>query len=112
MIDIMGAQSKRILRYIEEYRAYPAYHMNKKCWYSIFLDNALSDEEIITMLKASYDWYYQSFFKIRTSQSRCNISQTALDSSNTIHDTPLALRYSGGQLMPHISFKISQSYFQ
>ena len=62
MIDIMGAQSKRILRYIEEYRAYPAYHMNKKCWYSIFLDNALSDEEIIAMLKASYELVLSKLF--------------------------------------------------
>lgn len=34
---------------------YPGYHMNKKSWVSIVLNNTLSDEEIIKYLDKSYD---------------------------------------------------------
>ena len=33
---------------------YPAFHMNKKCWVSIILEDALSDEEIQTRIADSY----------------------------------------------------------
>ena len=33
---------------------YPAFHMNKKCWVSIILEDALSDEEIQTRIANSY----------------------------------------------------------
>lgn len=31
----LKADPETVSAYIKEYRAYPAYHMNKKCWYSI-----------------------------------------------------------------------------
>ena len=34
---------------------YPAYHMNKKSWISIILDNSLTDEEIISLINISYE---------------------------------------------------------
>ncbi len=33
---------------------YPAYHMNKKHWVSIVLDNALSDDRIMELVENSY----------------------------------------------------------
>ncbi len=33
---------------------YPAYHMNKKSWISIILDNTLSDEKIMPLIDKSY----------------------------------------------------------
>lgn len=33
---------------------YPAYHMNKKCWVSIILDDTLSDEEIRERVRDSF----------------------------------------------------------
>ena len=33
---------------------YPAYHMNKKSWVSIVLDDSLSDEEIMAYVQVSY----------------------------------------------------------
>ena len=33
---------------------YPAFHMNKKCWVSIILDDTLVDAEIEAMIQASY----------------------------------------------------------
>ena len=36
-------------------RYYPAFHMNKKCWVSIILDDALSDEEIRGRIADSHE---------------------------------------------------------
>ncbi len=33
---------------------YPAFHMNKKCWVSIILDDTLSDTEIQNLIDDSY----------------------------------------------------------
>lgn len=33
---------------------YPAFHMNKKCWVSIILDDTLADEEIQKRIDDSY----------------------------------------------------------
>lgn len=35
--------------------AHPAYHMNKQHWYTLFLDDRLTDDQIATLLEASYD---------------------------------------------------------
>jgi predicted DNA-binding protein (MmcQ/YjbR family) len=35
---------------------YPAYHMNKKYWISIILDNTLSDKEIQKYILLSYNF--------------------------------------------------------
>ena len=34
---------------------YPAFHMNKKCWVSIILEDALSDEEIQNRIRFSFE---------------------------------------------------------
>ncbi len=34
---------------------YPAFHMNKKCWVSIILEDALSDEEIRNRIRFSFE---------------------------------------------------------
>ena len=34
---------------------YPAFHMNKKCWVSIVLDDTLGDAEICRLIDASYE---------------------------------------------------------
>ena len=40
----------------EAYKAIqPGYHMNKKHWNTITLDNSIPDEEILTMIDDSYD---------------------------------------------------------
>ena len=35
-------------------RAFPAYHMNKQHWYTLFLDDRISDDEIIKLIEKSY----------------------------------------------------------
>lgn len=39
----------------------PAYHMNKKHWYTLILDDRLSDDEIIKMVRKSYELVKKSF---------------------------------------------------
>lgn len=34
---------------------YPAFHMNKKCWVSIILEDALSDEEIHNRIRFCFE---------------------------------------------------------
>lgn len=34
---------------------FPAYHMNKSSWISIFLDGSVPDEKIVLLLELSYD---------------------------------------------------------
>ena len=34
--------------------AFPAYHMNKQHWYTLFLDDRISDDEIIKLIEKSY----------------------------------------------------------
>ncbi len=35
---------------------YPAYHMNKKCWITVILNNTISDEKIMNMIDKSYSY--------------------------------------------------------
>ena len=35
---------------------YPAYHMNKKSWISIILNDTISDEEILKLVEKSYSY--------------------------------------------------------
>ena len=41
--------------YLKEEGIYPAYHMSKKSWVSITLDNTLSNEEIMSLIDISFD---------------------------------------------------------
>ena len=50
-VKVDSAQIKEILS-VGGY--YPAFHMNKKCWVSIILDDALSDEEIQERVNDSF----------------------------------------------------------
>ncbi len=41
--------------YLNKEGIYPAYHMSKKSWVSITLDNTLSNEEVMMLIDISYD---------------------------------------------------------
>ena len=44
----------RVKEYIEKGMAFPAYHMNKKHWYTLFMDDSLTDEVIIDLIRRSH----------------------------------------------------------
>lgn len=55
-IEILNLKlDNKISEYINQLGIYPAYHMSKKSWVSIILDDTLSDEEIMKMVDISYD---------------------------------------------------------
>ena len=41
--------------YLENKNIYPAYHMNKKNWASVILDESLSNDEIFNLIDISYN---------------------------------------------------------
>lgn len=43
---------------INKHRAFPVYRMNKQHWYSVFLDERLTDDEIISWIETSYALIY------------------------------------------------------
>ena len=45
----------KVSEYLNHDGVYPAYHMNKKAWVSIILDDTLSDEEIMKLVDISYE---------------------------------------------------------
>ena len=56
MVDILNVKLEPLkIPYLLKRKGYvKAYHMNKKYWLSIILDETLSDEEILTLLNDSY----------------------------------------------------------
>ena len=51
-VKVDGGQIRAIL---DQRGYYPAFHMNKKCWVSIILEDALPDAEIQERIRASYE---------------------------------------------------------
>ena len=44
-----------VQNYLDVEGIYPSYHLSKKSWVSIILDNTLSDKEIMDFVNISYD---------------------------------------------------------
>lgn len=55
LVDIINIKLDNVSEYLNKRGIYPAYHMNKKSWVSISLDDTLSDNEIIDLINISYD---------------------------------------------------------
>lgn len=55
MIDVINvkADEKEVAKLICENGIYPAWHMSKKMWVSVLLDDTLKDERIFRLIKAS-----------------------------------------------------------
>ena len=55
IIDIK-LEPNEIERLLEQDGFYPAYHMNKKSWITIILNNTISDEKIMNLIEKSYSY--------------------------------------------------------
>ncbi len=55
IIDIKLEQ-KEIVDLLKQDGFYPAYHMNKKNWITIILNNTISDEKIMSLIEKSYSY--------------------------------------------------------
>ena len=47
-------EPKKVSERVDGKNAFPAYHMNKQHWYTLFLDERLSDDEIVDLIEKSY----------------------------------------------------------
>ncbi len=47
-------EPKTVSERVDGKNYYPAYHMNKQHWYTLFLDERLSDDTIIRFIQKSY----------------------------------------------------------
>lgn len=52
VLDLRGNE-KRILSIDHEF-TFPGFHMNKKHWYTIILDERMKDEEILSLIEESH----------------------------------------------------------
>ena len=53
-VEILNVKATDAARAIEQDGCYPAYHMNKRYWISIALDDTVTDEEVWTFLVESH----------------------------------------------------------
>ena len=56
LVDVLNVKLPRdkIIDLLKKHGYYPAYHMNKKDWLSIILDDTLKDDEICLLIDESY----------------------------------------------------------
>ena len=57
-VDVLNVKidNKKIEKLLKEEGYYPAYHMNKKYWISIILDDTINDEIIMRLIDESYSY--------------------------------------------------------
>ena len=57
IIEIMNLKDApdEVAAHVETGKVYKAYHMNKKHWYKIILDESLTDGEIIEFIRRSFE---------------------------------------------------------
>lgn len=53
-IEVLNVKNDHVAELIQKKGIYPAFHMNKKYWLSLPLDDRLSDQEIFDLLAVSY----------------------------------------------------------
>ena len=49
-------EEEKIKQLLNKQGFYPAYHMNKKSWISIVLDDTINDDEIMDYINESYQF--------------------------------------------------------
>ncbi|MBR3898111.1 MAG: MmcQ/YjbR family DNA-binding protein [Bacilli bacterium] len=57
-VEVMNFKidKNRVVKLLKEKGYYPAYHMNKKSWISVILDDTLKDEVIFDLIEESYSY--------------------------------------------------------
>lgn len=55
-IEILNVKlDEKVPIYLEQKGIYPSYHLSKKSWVSIILDDTLTDEKIMQLIDISYE---------------------------------------------------------
>ena len=54
-IEIINVKSEDVPDMLKTKGIYPAYHMNKKSWVSVVLDETISDEQVFSLIEKSFE---------------------------------------------------------
>ena len=54
-IEIINVKPENVTETLKTKGIYPAYHMNKKSWVSVLLDDTLSDEQVFSLIEKSFE---------------------------------------------------------
>ena len=53
-IEVLNVKSNDVAKLTQQRGIYPAFHMNKKYWLSLPLDDTLTDQELFSLLDTSF----------------------------------------------------------
>ncbi|RSJ55268.1 hypothetical protein D8808_05425 [Streptococcus gordonii] len=53
-IEVLNVKNNQVSERVQEKGIYPAFHMNKKYWLSLPLDDTLTDQELFSLLEESF----------------------------------------------------------
>ena len=53
-IEVLNVKSNDVAKLTQQKGIYPAFHMNKKYWLSLPLDDTLTDQELFSLLDTSF----------------------------------------------------------
>ncbi|TCP96185.1 putative DNA-binding protein (MmcQ/YjbR family) [Cricetibacter osteomyelitidis] len=94
MVDVVNlkVESEHINNLLQEKGIYPAYHMNKKNWISVILDDTLPDERILQLVQQSYDLTKSGSKNLKSRKQNGRISQWLIPANPKYFDVEQAFR--------------------
>lgn len=55
LVEVINVKHDQVVSLLQEKGIYPAFHMNKRYWISVPLDESLSDQQILDLIERSWD---------------------------------------------------------
>ena len=55
LVEVINVKHNQVVSLLQEKGIYPAFHMNKRYWISLALDDSLSDDEVLDLLEISWN---------------------------------------------------------
>ena len=55
LVEVINVKHDQVVSLLQEKGIYPAFHMNKRYWISVPLDESLSDQQILGLIERSWD---------------------------------------------------------
>lgn len=55
LVEVINVKHEQVVSLLQEKGIYPAFHMNKRYWISVPLDDTLTDEKVLELFEISWD---------------------------------------------------------
>ncbi|MBR1619951.1 MmcQ/YjbR family DNA-binding protein [bacterium] len=55
-VGLIKLSAENVEKILKQEHIYPGWHMNKKYWITVILDNSLSDEKIMELIEESHSF--------------------------------------------------------